>query len=183
MKLSGVFFQNTRKNFKLNLALVLVLKLKLSIEQLGVYIFIRLWWFRVKATTKRTNFQPIKNSEGVVCTQPWTKSVLFRTALYDCNGGRMHLQLAFVIKRRRDITLPWQQNFWITTIGSLSKDDGDGDGDGNEYRKKQYRKIPKISPRAYIFQRPFLRGLYSEGLIYGEKFAFQNRLGQPYSWK
>ena len=40
-----------------------------------------------------------------------------------------------------------------------------------------YRKIPKISPAAYIFQKPFLRGLYSEGLIYGGKFAFQNRLG------
>ena len=46
-----------------------------------------------------------------------------------------------------------------------------------------YRKIPKISPGAYIFQRPFLRGLFLEGLIYGGKFAFQNRLGQPYSWK
>jgi len=30
-----------------------------------------------------------------------------------------------------------------------------------------YRKIPKISPGAYIFQRPFLRGLFLEGLIYG----------------
>ena len=40
-----------------------------------------------------------------------------------------------------------------------------------------YRKIPKISPGAYIFQRPFLRGLVLEGLIYGGKFAFQNRLG------
>ena len=39
-----------------------------------------------------------------------------------------------------------------------------------------YRKILKISPGAYIFQRPFLRGLFSEGLIYGRKFAFQNRL-------
>ena len=38
-------------------------------------------------------------------------------------------------------------------------------------------KIPKISPGAYIFQRPFLRGLFVEGLIYGGKFAFQNRLG------
>ena len=28
-----------------------------------------------------------------------------------------------------------------------------------------YRKIPKISPGAYIFQRPFLRGLFLEGLI------------------
>ena len=41
----------------------------------------------------------------------------------------------------------------------------------------QYPKIRKISPGAYIFQRPFLRGLHSEGLIYGGKFAFQNRLG------
>ena len=46
-----------------------------------------------------------------------------------------------------------------------------------------YRKIPKISPGAYIFQRPFLRGLFLEGLIYGGKFAFQNRLGWPYSWR
>ena len=50
--------------------------------------------------------------------------------------------------------------------------------------------IPKISPGAYIFQRPFLSALFfeglilqSEGLIYGGKFAFQNRLGYPYSWK
>ena len=38
--------------------------------------------------------------------------------------------------------------------------------------------LPKKSenkPQAYIFQRPFLSGLHSEGLIYGEKFAFQNR--------
>ena len=40
-----------------------------------------------------------------------------------------------------------------------------------------YRKIPKITPGTYIFQRPFLRGLYSEGLMYGGKSAFQNRLG------
>ena len=30
-----------------------------------------------------------------------------------------------------------------------------------------YRKIPKISPGAYIFQRPFLRGLFLEGFIFG----------------
>ena len=29
----------------------------------------------------------------------------------------------------------------------------------------KYRKIPKISRRAYIFQRPFLRGLFLKGLI------------------
>ena len=55
-------------------------------------------------------------------------------------------------------------------------------------RIRLYRKIPKISPQANIFQRPFLRayfwkGLYSEGLIYGGKFAFQNRLDRPYSLK
>ena len=31
----------------------------------------------------------------------------------------------------------------------------------------KYRKIPKISPRACIFQRPLLRGLFLEGLIFG----------------
>ena len=30
-----------------------------------------------------------------------------------------------------------------------------------------YHKIRKISPGAYIFQRPFLRGLFLEGLIFG----------------
>ena len=30
-----------------------------------------------------------------------------------------------------------------------------------------YRKRPKISPGTYIFQRPFLRGLFLEGLIFG----------------
>ena len=44
-------------------------------------------------------------------------------------------------------------------------------------RGRIYRKIPKISPGAYIFQRPFLRGLFLEGLMYGGKFAFQNRFG------
>ena len=42
-----------------------------------------------------------------------------------------------------------------------------------------YRKIPKISPGA--------PGLFSkalcEGLMYGGKFAFQNRFGKPSSWK
>ena len=39
-----------------------------------------------------------------------------------------------------------------------------------------YRKIPKISAGAYIFQRPFLRGLFLEGLMHGGKSAFKNRL-------
>ena len=32
-----------------------------------------------------------------------------------------------------DVMLPWKQNFWITTRGSISKDEGDG----NEKGKKQ----------------------------------------------
>ena len=35
----------------------------------------------------------------------------------------------------------------------------------------KYRKIPKISPGAYIFQRPFLRGLFLEGLIFGGAYV------------
>ena len=33
--------------------------------------------------------------------------------------------------------------------------------------RQSYRKIPKICTGAYIFQRPFLRGLFLEGLIFG----------------
>ena len=35
----------------------------------------------------------------------------------------------------------------------------------------RYRKIPKISPEAYIFQRPFLRGLFLEGPIFGGAYV------------
>ena len=31
----------------------------------------------------------------------------------------------------------------------------------------KYRKIPKISPGAYIFRRPFSRDLFLEGIIFG----------------
>ena len=34
-----------------------------------------------------------------------------------------------------------------------------------------YGKIPKISPGAYIFQRPFLRDLFLEGLIFGGAYV------------
>ena len=34
-----------------------------------------------------------------------------------------------------------------------------------------YRKIPKINPGAYIFQRPFLRSLFLEGLIFGGAYV------------
>ena len=33
--------------------------------------------------------------------------------------------------------------------------------------QSHYRKIPKIRPEAYIFQRSFLRGLFLEGPIFG----------------
>ena len=34
-------------------------------------------------------------------------------------------------------------------------------------RPMNYRKIPKISAGAYIFQKPFLKGLFLEGLVFG----------------
>ena len=37
----------------------------------------------------------------------------------------------------------------------------------------RYYKIPKISPGAYIFQRPFLRGLFLEGLIFGGAYLWR----------
>jgi len=42
-----------------------------------------------------------------------------------------------------------------------------------EKKTLTYRKIPKISPGAYIFQRPFLRGLFLEGLIFGGAYLWR----------
>ena len=38
----------------------------------------------------------------------------------------------------------------------------------------KYRKIPKIIPGVYIFQRPFLRGSVLEGLYLGFKIDWAN---------
>ena len=35
----------------------------------------------------------------------------------------------------------------------------------------RYQKIPKKSPTVYIFQRPFLRGLFLEGPIFGGAYV------------
>ena len=50
------------------------------------------------------------------------------------------------------------------------------------------RKIPKICPGAYIFQRPFLKDLNSVGLIYGYGYTWKEicvfkSIGLGYSWK
>ena len=52
----------------------------------------------------------------------------------------------------------------------------------------RHRKIPKISPGAYIFRRPFSRGLILAGLIFGgaylrREICVLKPIGQPYSWK
>ena len=49
-------------------------------------------------------------------------------------------------------------------------------GNGLEIFRDSYRKIAKISPGAYIFQRPFLRGLFLEGLIIGEAYCTEGNL-------
>ena len=47
---------------------------------------------------------------------------------------------------------------------------------------QKYRKIPKISPGAYIFQRPFLRGLFLEGLIFGRAYLRRLNLRFKIDW-
>ena len=52
----------------------------------------------------------------------------------------------------------------------------------------KYCKIPKISPRAYIFQRPFLRGLFLEGPIFERAYVPREicvikSVGLACSWK
>ena len=55
-------------------------------------------------------------------------------------------------------------------------------------RELRYRKIQKISPGVYIFQRPFLRGLFLEGLIFGgaylrREICVSKSIRLAYSWK
>ena len=55
-------------------------------------------------------------------------------------------------------------------------------------KKAIYLNIPKITPGAYIFQRPFLRGLFLEGLIFGgaylrREICVSKSIGLAYSWK
>ena len=53
---------------------------------------------------------------------------------------------------------------------------------GTEPVVYKYRKIPKISPGAYIFQRPFLRGLFLEGLIFGGAYLQKGNLRFKIDW-
>ena len=53
---------------------------------------------------------------------------------------------------------------------------------GTETVVYKYRKIPKISPGAYIFQRPFLRGLFLEGLIFGGAYLQKGNLRFKIDW-
>ena len=45
-----------------------------------------------------------------------------------------------------------------------------------------YRNISKMSPWAYIFQRPFLRGLFLEGLIFGGAYLQKGNLRFKIDW-
>ena len=48
---------------------------------------------------------------------------------------------------------------------------------GKKVRELRYRKIRKISPGASIFQRPFLRGLFLEGLTLGGAYLRRDICG------
>ena len=45
-----------------------------------------------------------------------------------------------------------------------------------------YRKIPKISPGAYIFERPFLRGLFLEGAYIRRGLSTEGNLRFKIDW-
>ena len=55
---------------------------------------------------------------------------------------------------------------------SLNAGEREKFGDGPiSQPERRYCKIPKMSPGAYIFQRPFLRSLFLEGLIFGVAYV------------
>ena len=44
----------------------------------------------------------------------------------------LDLQKVLQNRQKFDVMLPWQHNFWIKTIWSLSNDDGDGNENGKK---------------------------------------------------
>ena len=50
-------------------------------------------------------------------------------------------------EEKSDVTLPWQQNFWITTRGSQRYNDGDGNENGEESNRLN---LAKQQPRTSI---------------------------------
>ena len=105
--------------------------------------------------------------------------LLYSFALFYFESEGKYLPRAYI--RRVDLT---EGDFCVTSLGGLYIE-------GLIFGILRYLicTIPKISPGPYIFQRPFLSALFfeglilqSEGLIYGGKFAFQNRLGYPYPY-
>ena len=88
---------------------------------------------------------------GHCCCREMTVTERFKQeAMYGLSAGSKKVAIS-----RGSTVLPIQ-------IASLSM---------YNYYFTTYRKIPKISPGAYIFQRPFLRGLYLEGRFNGGFFA------------
>ena len=70
----------------------------------------------------------------------------------------------------------WKCKFWLSkntqliqSYSNIDLERAKSEALVNIYslRERKYRKILKISPGAYIFQRPFLRSLFLEGLIFG----------------
>ena len=74
------------------------------------------------------------------------------------NRKLAHSPLATLKKREGN----WVQLTFTKTSGIVTRD-----------RKKKYRKIPKISSGADIFQRPFLRDLFLKGLIFGGAYLWR----------
>ena len=65
----------------------------------------------------------------------------------------------------------------VVVRGKCRKKITETDQNGTIFLTTQIPSDSENKPGAYIFQRPFLRGLFLEGLMYGGKFALQNRLG------
>ena len=55
-------------------------------------------------------------------------------------------------EQKYDVTLPWYQNFWITTIGNLTKDDGDGNENG-KIQQVQISKNNNVARASRFFVR------------------------------
>ena len=147
----------------------------------GLKLTLELSWQHNDVNTYFTGCQRISRNLEVSwksLTGTWKLSILYMPSV------KLTLELYIIATQ-------WRQCLFYALSAYLSKLGCFSVNHSMELEIWAYRKIPKISPGAYIFQRPFLRGLFigrayvrreicfwkSARLILGGKFASKNRFG------
>ena len=137
----------------------------------GLKLTLELSWQHNDVNTYFTGCQRISRNLEVSwksLTGTWKLSILYMPSV------KLTLELYIIATQ-------WRQCLFYALSAYLSKLGGFSINHSMELEIWAYRKIPKISPGLIFFKGPFWGAYSLEGLMYGGKFAFENRLGL--SWE